>query len=650
MHKQCFKHANAMKHIWSILKIPSRDVTYAGTKDFLADTIQRIRVRNVSPHALLNCNCSPSNNGEEDEKASLKEDDKDDDDDDVANLKFSPTDLEDWDDDTLGITERTIKEMAMESKRDFPVRSADSSLRLSNFSYHTEPLRPADLFGNHFRIVLRDVDAPKEVVAKAMEDLKTHGFPNYYGSQRFSWFRGAECPAVCLLRRDFIRFAYRLLDYTTHSHTLSELFNRQKRYPLPIQEVYRRECIRKFYKYDVRPSALDNAGFLHIENLDIPKMRDEMPVVFAKVAQCLEEAFQGIDGLSRRLHIQTWQSFMWNQALTARAATVGLKHVMIGDFVIPREWRLQATERESRIANNQAMMRVTAENIQNFTIEDVVHPGFSYGNGQLPDNEVGEIYLQLCDLYNTPWDTNPREIIGAHDFYEPPRPILRKPLDLSFEHDEKERIVTVEFALERGCYATVALTELMKADECIGSEKTSRLPLPYRLWELGKDDPTLVAKPPQVLQDMHKDKEERDELYDGDDGSVSVDTEQSIFEMDGDALFKAEDPLEELRRYNKEFAIRPGIRAELERERKKKQFWEEGLANQVSDYELQSYGNHRIPMRPNDDRKRIEKTLERRIRKNSKGIPSAQLYYRDPMKKQKGMRQELSHDSWNRLL
>ncbi len=50
---------------------------------------------------------------------------------------------------------------------------------------HRRKLRRGALRGNRFRIVLRDVSAPREALSSRMERLKAEGMPNYFGEQRF---------------------------------------------------------------------------------------------------------------------------------------------------------------------------------------------------------------------------------------------------------------------------------------------------------------------------------------------------------------------------------------------------------------------------------------------------------------------------------
>lgn len=55
---------------------------------------------------------------------------------------------------------------------------------------HLKKLRPGDLRGNHFRIVLRDVVGGPEALAAVEANLKAiaaQGVPNYFGAQRFGF-------------------------------------------------------------------------------------------------------------------------------------------------------------------------------------------------------------------------------------------------------------------------------------------------------------------------------------------------------------------------------------------------------------------------------------------------------------------------------
>lgn len=52
-------------------------------------------------------------------------------------------------------------------------------------SRHAKKLRRGDLLGNHFEIILRDVEGDKVLIEANLERIQQHGVPNYFGPQRF---------------------------------------------------------------------------------------------------------------------------------------------------------------------------------------------------------------------------------------------------------------------------------------------------------------------------------------------------------------------------------------------------------------------------------------------------------------------------------
>src|SRR5437879_4448835 len=59
-------------------------------------------------------------------------------------------------------------------------------IRLLNTSRHGNKLKPGHLHGNRFRIVIRDVDPlAGERLPPLLDRLRSHGFANFYGPQRF---------------------------------------------------------------------------------------------------------------------------------------------------------------------------------------------------------------------------------------------------------------------------------------------------------------------------------------------------------------------------------------------------------------------------------------------------------------------------------
>jgi tRNA pseudouridine13 synthase len=69
-------------------------------------------------------------------------------------------------------------------------------VRVLEVSRHANKLRTGHLRGNRFRLRLTDVEPGAEArIAEVLEQLRTHGLPHYFGSQRFG-FGGKNVPAA----------------------------------------------------------------------------------------------------------------------------------------------------------------------------------------------------------------------------------------------------------------------------------------------------------------------------------------------------------------------------------------------------------------------------------------------------------------------
>ena len=69
-------------------------------------------------------------------------------------------------------------------------------------SRHVEKLRPGDLQGNRFRIVLRDVTGDRDAIEANLKAVASHGAPNYFGAQRFGHDGGNVMRGLAMLGRE----------------------------------------------------------------------------------------------------------------------------------------------------------------------------------------------------------------------------------------------------------------------------------------------------------------------------------------------------------------------------------------------------------------------------------------------------------------
>ncbi len=69
-------------------------------------------------------------------------------------------------------------------------------------SRHVKKLRPGDLQGNRFRIVLRDVIGDRDAVEANLQAVASQGVPNYFGAQRFGFDGGNVEQGRAMLARE----------------------------------------------------------------------------------------------------------------------------------------------------------------------------------------------------------------------------------------------------------------------------------------------------------------------------------------------------------------------------------------------------------------------------------------------------------------
>ncbi|KPA85305.1 putative mitochondrial tRNA pseudouridine synthase [Leptomonas pyrrhocoris] len=562
LHKQHIAHGNALAVLAQTLRLHPRSISVAGIKDYVGDTVQRVRLENVSPSSAL-----------------------------AANSHF---------------------------------RQKRLRMTLSDFSYEAAPLLPGDLFGNQFRVVLRDVDVPKGDLADAIAAFAEKGFPNYYGCQRFSWFAGRQDAAFALLRHNWLAFAFLFLNFTGKDRTLRELLQRPRKYPHPTQDEYRRGVVRRLRQISIEPADLDVAPFLSCPLLNTPLTHvDGRPFGEVEELICMQlrEAYFDLNAQSRRLTAQRLSSYLWNQVLTLRLHHMGGERVLDGDVVAPASFRQLSTDVDDRQDWYHVFGdHVTSENRHRYTIEDVVHPGFSFDAIALPDNVIGAYYEQICGKYALDW-TAQHSRSGLRDFREPPRPIIRKPLNLSHAYNAETRVLTLEFALERGCYANVALSELMKSVRCIGSEAVTLLPLPDALWgTFGEEDPGHVT----TLQDIYEGYEDGVGFM-NDEAPVerARESETKVWDHDG-PLFRpaSDDPYRKAHRWGSQHLLRNSERREKEAEDMKRMLFDRPLAKQLREGEVDTYAGHIVPLPPNASAKQVYAKVMRR-KKRYAGAPKS---------------------------
>ena len=74
--------------------------------------------------------------------------------------------------------------------------------RVLSQARHIKKLRPGDLLGNRFEILLREVKGDRAAIERNLTLVKQHGVPNYFGPQRFGQAGDNVANGMAMLKRE----------------------------------------------------------------------------------------------------------------------------------------------------------------------------------------------------------------------------------------------------------------------------------------------------------------------------------------------------------------------------------------------------------------------------------------------------------------
>ena len=264
-------------------------------------------------------------------------------------------------------------------------------IKIGDFEYVNQPCQLGHILGNYFQIVLRSVNSNEEQINQVCNQVKTNGFINYFGLQRF----GSGATRSHMIGLGIFKGNY--LD------TINLFFTIQNDCDKP--EVISAKKLFAEKKYQ---EALDI----------IPKyMNAERNILSALVRDPLnfEVAFNSIDKKHRLLYVNAYQSYIWNLSVSERIRRHGLK-LIPGDLVVSSkvmkdtdEFVTDATivsNDEGIIENDSFSKRstlnedeihfVTEEDIANntYNMKDLLFP--LTGSGvKFPKNDIGTYIINL---------------------------------------------------------------------------------------------------------------------------------------------------------------------------------------------------------------------------------------------------------------
>ncbi|MHC4562337.1 MAG: tRNA pseudouridine(13) synthase TruD [Planctomycetota bacterium] len=303
----------------------------------------------------------------------------------------------------------------------------DAQIQILEITRHTNKLRPGHLAGNRFTIRIRDirsdaVDDARTVLAV----LSQRGVPNYFGRQRFGMRDDTDTLGAALIREDLAEF-------------LAIYLGRPRDDDPPDCRAAR--------------EAFDEG--------DYPKAMDCWPRHYGNERRVLAAykrrgktgaAAAAIDKRMKRLFVSACQSRIFNDVVAARINRID--RVLVGDLAKKTDTGGVFPVEDAEVEQPRA------------AAGEISATGPIVGSrARLADREPGEIELRAVAASGLAVDDFVRagrlKIKGGR---RPLRFFLGEP-ELSSGGDQAGGFMELSFTAPSGCYATVALREIMKADD-----------------------------------------------------------------------------------------------------------------------------------------------------------------------------------------
>ncbi|KAG9246619.1 putative Multisubstrate pseudouridine synthase 7 [Calycina marina] len=299
--------------------------------------------------------------------------------------------------------------------------------RVGNFEYGKHQLELGELLGNQFTITLRDchfgsqegfddstldhesrLKLAHEVVGTALEHLKTHGFLNYYGLQRFGTFgTGTDEIGLKILTGDYKTAVELILEYSEETVEAASGNGPRATDKIGRDDLARAEALHLF-----------KAGKIHEAVQLMPRKYSGERQIIQHLGRTQTDYLGALNSVNRNLklmYVHAYQSLVWNMAASERWARYGSK-VVEGDLIIIDTKAERDVLRHDEVDDSGEVVvhpavddiAITHDDIYErarvltleeaesgaYTIFDVVLPTPGY-DIEYPNNDIGDFYKQF---------------------------------------------------------------------------------------------------------------------------------------------------------------------------------------------------------------------------------------------------------------
>ncbi|CAD5218839.1 unnamed protein product [Bursaphelenchus okinawaensis] len=313
--------------------------------------------------------------------------------------------------------------------------------------YEDKRLSLGNLWGNRFEVALRQFEMYNDEGLKdRIDEWSNNGFINYFGEQRFGSFSISTAEiGLKIIQKD----------YETAVNMILE--------PKENTKGSIGDCLKTYKETKDPKSALKQiqGNLNHLVETYVLKQLQNTPTNF-------KAAILAIPRPQRSLYVHAYQSKIFNQIASKRAEKFGLQ-VLPGDLF----------QDESKLVTD------SGDDITN-----VVLP-LPSNKMRIPQNEIGEWYKEIMDKDKLT-ENDFRDLHKDFAVTESFRNYVAKPRDVEYDligyndresmlqsaepfakvadgelqkpEEGKYQALRVNFSLPSGCYATIALRELLRVD------------------------------------------------------------------------------------------------------------------------------------------------------------------------------------------
>uniref|UniRef100_A0A1I7S2B0 TRUD domain-containing protein n=2 Tax=Bursaphelenchus xylophilus TaxID=6326 RepID=A0A1I7S2B0_BURXY len=348
--------------------------------------------------------------------------------------------------DRRAITAQRVSGFHVDALELLALNSRLKGIKVSAPKYEDKRLTLGNLWGNRFEIALREfTEYNDEQLKDRIDEWSQKGFLNYFGEQRFGSFSVSTADVgLKILQKDFEAAVNLILE------------------PKENTKGSIGDCLKTYSETKDPAKALSQLQ---------GNLRNQVEAIALKQLEKkpgdYRAAILAIPRHQRSLYVHAYQSKIFNQIASKRAEKFGLK-VLEGDiFLVDKE----VSDKGDKI-------------------EDVILP-LPSNRMRIPSNEVGQWYKEIMEKDNITegafsdlhkdfavsesfrnYIEKPREVQYDLVGYNSLNTVLQsaEPFaiinqeDLKSPEEGKFQALRVKFSLPSGCYATIALRELLRID------------------------------------------------------------------------------------------------------------------------------------------------------------------------------------------